>query len=309
MIAKGKLLAKFANSNILLALGYTQTLFVLSSVYTAYQYQGDSFSPQRLKNYSLRILVRDQLLVYVVLDKDNKILVTREYHSKSHLEMNEFLNLVKDQDYFLKEDYGSSQVVSGTLAFSLIPNQFFVSDRVKEFAGTLVRETADPGTAPDHLEYLEMDKTGATAIFTVPSSLKEKCDAWLDGPDYIPSCHPLIKMASELTAPGEDLLMTTLFSNQFVVTGMKNGRLMLCNSYDYRSAADLVYFIQLVSDMLELGDSAKILINGDIDPEGQLYSQLKDLVPRTQIPVDFLQNRFDSPSKGIPYHRFAFLSF
>ncbi len=281
----------------------------LSSVYTAYRYQGQSFSPKRLKNYLLRILVRDQTLVYVVLDKAHKILATREYHAKSHLEMDDFLEEVRAQDYFLKEEYGVSQVVSGTLAFSLIPNQFFVSERVKDFAGTLVRETTDPGKSPDHLEYLKMEKTGATAIFTVPGSLKEKCDDWLEGPEYIPSCEPLIKMAAGLTAPGKDLLMTTLFSNQFVVTGMKNGRLMLCNAYDYSSAADLVYFIQLVSDMLELDETAKILINGDIDPDGQLFSQLKELVPRAEIPVDFLQSRFDSPAEDIPYHRFAFLSF
>lgn len=300
---------KFANSNILLALGYAQMHKKLSSVNTAYQYQGKSFSPERLKNYLFRILVRDQLLVYVVLDENNKILASREYHSKEPLEMNAFLDAVKEEDYFLKEEYGSTQVVSGTLAFSLIPNQFFVSSRVKEFAGTLVRETAGPGETPDHLEYMEMDKTGATAIFTVPNNLKEKCDDWLDGPEYIPSCQPLIRMAANLTPPGKDLLMTTIFSNQFVVTGMKNGRLMLCNSYEYRSAADLVYFIQLVSDMLELDDSAKILLNGDVDPNGQLFSQLKELVPRSEIPTYFLRNRFDSSVENIPYHRFAFLSF
>lgn len=223
--------------------------------------------------------------------------------------MENFLNEVKEQDYFLKEDYGVSQVVSGTLAFSLIPNQFFVSERVKEFAGTLVRETTDPDKSPDHLEYLRMDKAGATAIFTVSGNLKKECDDWFEGPEYIPSCEPLIKMAVGLTDYGKDLLITTLFSNQFVVTGMKNGRLMLCNSYEYRSAADLVYFIQLISDILELGNTANILVNGDIDPGDGLFTQLKEMVPRVEIPVEFFQSRFDSPVDGFPFHRFAFLSF
>ena len=199
----------------------------MSAIKTVYQYQGKSFSPERLKNYVLRVLVRDQLLVYVVLDQDNQILATREYHASSPLETADFIDAVKEEDYFLKEDYGAKQVVSGTLAFSLIPNQFFVSGRVKEFAGALVRDTATPGEEPDHLEYLKMDKTGATAIFTVPNNLKEKCDDLLDDPDYIPSCQSMIRMAADLVQPGKDLLLTTIFSNQFVITGMKQGRLML----------------------------------------------------------------------------------
>lgn len=276
----------------------------MSTINSTYQYQSKEFNPESLKAYTIRILVRDQVLIYAVLNGNGKVIAIREYQGPAQLEAGQLFSKVQEEDYFLKESYGRTEVVSGSLSFSLIPNQFFVSNRVKEFAGALIQA----GSNPDHLEYLQMDRTGTTAIFTVPSELKELCDTHLEEPVYIPSCQPLINMGRAMAHENKDLLVVTLFSNQFVITGMKQGKLALCNTYDYRSPADLVYFTQVVADIVDLGESGEIFIQGDLEVNGGLLQQLQELIPKLQIPTE-LKDRIASDGGEVPYHKYAFLSF
>gem|GEM_PF-6391029 len=277
----------------------------MSTTNATYQYQSKAFSPESLKAYTIRILVREHVLTYVVLNGTGKVVAIRQYHGSGQLEPGALFNQVHKEDYFLKESYGKTEVVSGSLSFSLIPNQFFVSNRVKEFAGALIKE----GNNPDHLEYLQMDRTGTTAIFTIPSELKDLCDTELEDPVYIPSCQPLINMGRSMANPSKDLLVVTLFSNQFVITGMKQGKLALCNTYDYRSPADLVYFTQVVADIVDLGENGEILIQGDLESDGVLLGQLQELIPRLKVPTQELKERFLQDGATVPYHKYAFLSF
>lgn len=276
------------------------------SVFTAYQHQSEAFQPEHLKSYRLRLLVRDQLLQYVVLSEDSRILAVKEYRSNANLDYADFLETVYQQDYFLKEDYKQVQVINGTLAFSLIPTRYFQASKVKEFAGALIKDNFDT----DHLEYCPIDRAGATAVYTIPFPIKQKCDFYFQEPEYVPSCEPLINLASFLSQTYPDQLLLTLFDTQFVLTAMKNGKLCLCNAYDFQSAADIVYFTQLVSQTLGIQDRrVALLINGDVEPESTLFEELNQFMPGLVIPQSHLMERFETQSEKLPHGKYAYLTF
>jgi Protein of unknown function (DUF3822) len=277
----------------------------VSNIYSAYQHQSASFQPEKLKEYRLRVVSRPEVLLYAVLSASDQILAVKEYRSKVPLAFPEFFDEAYSQDYFLKEDYCSIEMVNSSLEFSLVPTVFFKPQQVKELAGALIKENTDL----DHLEYLEMASTGATAIYTVPFPMKQKCDHFFQNLHYQPFCQLMVNLGLELSKQSPSSLLLHIMEKQFVITAFKEGNLHLCNAYDYESVLDMVYFLQLVMEILKLDVSqTKIYLSGDFEEESELTRQLKKYVPRVEIPKKEFQKRFQTKGDQLPIWKYAYLA-
>ncbi len=277
----------------------------MSNIYSAYQHQSSAFQPEKLKQYRLRIVYRPDLLLYAVLSEENKLLAVKEYRSKVPMSFPEIFDQVYAQDYFLKEDYRAVEMVNSSLEFSLIPTVFFKPQQVRELAGTLIKENADL----DHLEYRDMEHSGATAIYTVPFPMKQKCDHFFPDLQYQPFCYLMVNMGLEMVAQHPNLLLLHIFEKQFVITAFKDGILQLCNAYDYEGVTDMVYFLQLVMEILKYETTGtKVLLSGEFEEDSEIFRQLKKFVPVAEIPKKEFQDRFETKGDKLPVWKYAFLS-
>lgn len=250
--------------------------------------------------------MRANMLHYAVLSPENKILAVKEYRSKKPMDFAEFFDAVYAQDYFLKEDYAQVQVVNGTLEFSLIPTKHFHPQRMADFAGALLKDEFDT----DHLQHRDMPGIGATAIYAVPAGLKQKCDHYFQEPEYVPFCLPAIQMASSLSKRFPDIVVVNVFDKKFVVTGMKQGKLHLCNAYDFGGVTDIVYFVQLVLEIIKLqADSARIFVVGEFEKDSELIQKLQKYIPSLEIPSEAFLDRFETRSEKLPNWKYAYLTF
>lgn len=246
------------------------------------------------------------MLQYAVLGADARLLAVKEYRSKEPLAFAEFFETIYKQDYFLKEDYAQVEVVNGSLSFSLIPTHYFAPQRMKEFAGALINDSL----SSEHIAYRAMEQEKATAIFLVPTEVKKKCDFYFQNPEYFPSCLPLINMAHHLGNAHPDLLLLTLFQGQFVATGLRDGKLTICNAYDFNAPADLVYFVQLIMDLTKLQErNPAIVLHGDLDPKGSLPTSLAEFLPNIQWGREALRQRFAGVELQVPFSKYAYLTF
>ncbi|MBL0018089.1 MAG: DUF3822 family protein [Bacteroidetes bacterium] len=277
----------------------------MSNIYSAYQHQSSAFQPEKLKQYRLRIVYRPDLLLYAVLSEENKLLAVKEYRSKVPMSFPEIFDQVYAQDYFLKEDYRAVEMVNSSLEFSLIPTVFFKPQQVRELAGALIKENADL----DHLEYRDMEHSGATAIYTVPFPMKQKCDHFFPDLQYQPFCYLMVNMGLEMVAQHPNLLLLHIFERQFVITAFKDGLLQLCNAYDYEGVTDMVYFLQLVMEILKYETTGtKVLLSGEFEEDSEIFRQLKKFVPVAEIPKKEFQDRFETKGDKLPVWKYAFLS-
>jgi hypothetical protein len=277
----------------------------VSNVYSAYQHQSSAFQPEKLDEYRLRIVSRPGLLLYAVLSAHDQILAVKEYRSKSPMDFDEFFDAICSQDYFLKEDYQRVELVNSNLEFSLIPTIFFKPQQVRELAGALIKEDADI----DHLEYVDMVDSGATAIYTVSHTVKRKFDQHFREITHRPFCQLMVNMGLEMTPQFPQLMLLHVFEKQFVITAFKETKLQLCNAYDFETVTDMVYFVQLVMEILKL-DAAdtRILLSGDFEEESELTKQLKKFVPNIDIPKQQFMQRFETKSEKLPAWKYAFLT-
>lgn len=278
----------------------------MDKIYSAYQHQSINFKPEKLGTYHLRLLMRKGLLQYAVVSENQKILAAKEYRSKKEMDFGDFFDAIFQQDYFLKEEYASVRVINGNLEFSLIPTAHFQARQIKEFAGALVKDNFDI----DHLQYLNMDVGGATAVFSVPFSLKQKCDYYLNKPEYVPFCLQAINMSHWFAEKNANLLLVNIFEGEFVLTAMIDRKLSICNSYQYESGTDIVYFVQVLLEILKINPAeTKMMFTGEFEADSELIRQLKKLIPTMIIPANQLQDTFETRSEKLPTWRYAYLTF
>jgi hypothetical protein len=298
----------FANQNISLFLPHSSFIKFenLENIYSAYQHQSSEFDPEKVRTYHLRLLMRPGLLQYAVLSESRKILAVKEYRSRGEMAYADFFDAVYAQDYFLKEDYGTARVINGSLDFSLIPTAQFRPKQVKQLAGALIRESFEV----DHLEYRNMDAGEATAIFMVPFPVKQKCDFYLDSPEYVPFCLQGINQAFALAPEKGELLTFHLFADEFLVTAIRDGVLHLCNAYTYVGVTDIVYFVQLVMEILKLdARTCKVLALGEFEPDSELLRQIRKFIPSVEVPQKALMDTFATQSEKLPTWRYGYLTF
>jgi hypothetical protein len=105
------------------------------------------------------------------------------------------------------------------------------------------------------------------------------------------------------------LLILHVFDRQFVITAFKEGKLQLCNAYDFETVTDMVYFLQLVMEILKLdAESTRILLSGDFEEDSELLRQLHKFVPTAEIPKKEFSERFETKGDKLPVWKYAFLS-
>ncbi len=96
---------------------------------------------------------------------------------------------------------------------------------------------------------------------------------------------------SELRNP----VFVNIRTGSFDIIVIKEGKLLYCNSFEWRTNEDLVYYLIFVLDQLALNpENVPVVLSGEIDPESLLY----ELIQRYIRHVDLIKNP-ESPLPGI----------
>lgn len=278
----------------------------MEKVYSTYQHQSKNFNSDKLKDYTLQVFIQRDLIIYSILSEEGKILAVKEYRTKSPQEPQDFLEEVMQVDNFLKLEYSSVRIIQGEMEFSLVPERFFKDSSKSAFAKILISKEFNN----DSVNYSRLTRDEAVAVFTVPYALRNKCDFHFRNPEYIPFCQPAIQMSYDLPAGNGDLLLLSIFEDRFVITGIRENRLQICNAYDYSSVADIAYFTQLVGEVIKLkGKDFPIYLTGEFEEDSNLVQQLRKYIPDLLVPRDLFKKTFDTQSDKLPTWKYAFMTY
>lgn len=279
----------------------------MQGIYSSYEHQSKNFKPERLKHYKLCIFLGKGLLIYSVLSEQGKILLVKEYRSQEAMEITDFFSKIFEKDYFLKEDFAEVKIITASPEFSLVPRKFFAVGKVDSFASRLFSQEF----GGDNLAWKDIVGSNATAVYTLPNPLKKELELHYKDPEYAPYCQPAIGMGYELSNENRNLILVHFFADFFVITGIREGSLQICNAYQYQSVSDIVYFVQLVQDLLKLeeGRFCEIFLAGEFESESELIRQLRKFIPHLRIPGEDLLHIFDTREETVPTWKYAFLTY
>ncbi|MCB9235395.1 MAG: DUF3822 family protein [Bacteroidia bacterium] len=278
----------------------------MSLIYKSYHHQSTNFNPEKMGEYSLAVFLKKGLLIYSILSGEEKILAVKEYRTKDGMETDEFLQSVLQEEKINSDAFNKVRVIYGVDDFSLLPSALFDRKYSKEFAQILIKDETDA----DHIDIRELKQGNAVAIYTIPNSLKKHLDNHFSNPEYEPFCLSAIEMGFELAHENKNLLLVNIFEQQFVITGIRDGNLHLCNAYPFREASDIVYFVQLAAEVLKLQPGTfQVFLAGEFENDSHLLNQLRKFIPSLQIPASTLKKTFDGQNDKLPAWKYAFMSF
>lgn len=277
----------------------------MSILFKSYHYQSGKFNAEQLGDHSLIVFLKNDVLVATIISKDSQVVSISEYRSQVPVDPSELFDLALKEEQLLSASYGKVKVIPGAFEFSLIPAKVFNRDHSKELARILISEDEDGR----HVGFSELLGGDAVAVYTFPDALKKKIEDHFGKVEFMPFCRSAVGMALAHNGSNKNSLHVSVFDGQFILTGIKEGKLHICNAYPYSGPTDIVYFLNLVVEILGLEEKAvDIFISGEFEQNSQLLTQLKKHVPHIQIPGD-LKSAFEQGPKAPPAWKYAFMTY
>jgi|TARA_R100000479_G_scaffold70100_3_gene33793 hypothetical protein len=83
---------------------------------------------------------------------------------------------------------------------------------------------------------------------------------------------------------------------------VKNGKLILCNTFSYRTAEDFIYYLLFCMEQLSLNpESTEVVLSGDIEKESNLF----DIVYKYVRHVSFVSDKISFSENTEPHQHFV----
>jgi len=277
----------------------------VSILYQSYHHQSKSWESARSGEYTFQIFLKNDLLLASVSSDDRKVLLLTEYRCQVPVSSAELLDLCRKEVPLFSATYRKVKVIPGAFEFSLLPAKVFNRNHTRELASILISED-DRGR---HVAFAELAGGDAVAVYTFPETLRQKLREAYGNVEYIPFCQSATAMAMASNGNASKSLFVNIFQGHFVLTGIRAGKLHLCNAYPYSGPTDIVYFLQLVADILGFsGEFMPVVVTGEFEPDSQLILQLKKHIPGIRIPGKELATAFEDGPGSPPAWKYAFMT-
>jgi len=166
---------------------------------------------------------------------------------------------------FFKEnvvDFIKSQISSGNPSviywysnqFTLLPQSVFSSKFLDDYIKLNFGEI--PNDLTYHFDILHTQQ--AVLVYTLPNWIKELKEKYFP---IVPLKHHAGQLITRSRGEMNDFVSISVYKNDFTILILKNGKLQICNSFEYQTDVDLIYFFMLNFQKLELNSSTKVSIN------------------------------------------------
>jgi hypothetical protein len=238
----------------------------------------DLFTPDEIGNYTLNLQI-NQNLFRICITNTNRCLLMEDYTLDNALYPDQLisqLEAIYDHHEVLMAGFWKNiKLAIKDIDFSLIPKSLFDQQFSKEY---LKINTGQEGNGEHEIFHYAQKSTDAISVF----SADKKIIDWFKN-QY--SSHN-ITFLHHTTAFIEGVLYSSdANSDKYVFAQIEDNSLTIivksgiglefCNSFRVSTSSDLVYFILLVYNQLQLSpEKNKLILFGDIRPDSATYKEL-----------------------------------
>jgi hypothetical protein len=236
-----------------------------------YNYYDPEYDPQVTEGNELLLLVNDETFSFVVLQSDSKkVLVWGEEYDREELQAPDDLKAI------LLAKYSDVKALVTSASFTIIPKDLFSESDMAEYGRFL---TVKPG---DVLLVNELDSI-SNIVFTVNEQtiqvLKNRV-----GEKSIFCSGKVFAAAVSFGRHDNNNLYAHVEGNKLQLLYFKNALLSFYNSFEFNNPDELMYFIVLTANELDLNlDETSIMLSGEVNISDKKIHRVSDLLPKVYL--------------------------
>ena len=254
------------------------------------------------ENYDLSVEISPDSLTFLVLDSiRNKYVLLRSYLPEPEKQFSaEELAEKVVKDEFLTKKYRRKIIITPTWKFTLVPSPLFdpgkkddyflFNHSMNENQVVLVNRLRDPDS------YL---------IYSQLRSLNEIIERYWPASEVFHHLKPHLMFASGNSNDYNDHLFIHAEKEFFNITVFGNNNLILCNSYTYRSAADILYYTLNVVRSLGLKQETSVVLSGNVKKRDELHINLSEYLKNLRFAGPAANNTFSYVMNEIDLYRYV----
>ena len=155
----------------------------------------------------------------------------------------------------------------------------------------------------DHVITEIIPKTNITNVYTVPPQILTWTVHNFPSSGYL-HAHT-VQIASVATFQENGLLKVNFSENMFTVVVFKNETLLLAKTYQYKTSADVVFYLLKICEVFGFTqEQVELQLSGLIDIDSKLYKELYDYF----LNVSLKTADWSDTASGLPTHYFTSLN-
>lgn len=230
-----------------------------------------------LSKNSLSILISQDGLSYSIYDIDDKkiqALVSMQFEVNKTDEIRKFI-----EDEGLKDaQFENINIVYATRNVTIVPDVIFDENSAESIYALNRRISPD-----DEIRYSRLPKSETVIIFAIEKEITSLLDELFPRYNLYPQSYPLIETGLTKTKisekPNRQRMLVQVFEDFFEILVIDKGQIVNYNTYSYKSANDILYFI--VNDFEQLGlsqEDCEVAFSGFIEQDSLTVIHLKKFI-------------------------------
>lgn len=137
--------------------------------------------------------------------------------------------------------------------FTLLPQSVFKMQDISSYLNLNFGAV----NAEDVASFDMLHTHNAVIAYSLPKWMKELKDTYFP---LVPLKHHAGQLLARTRGQHADFVAITIYESSFVLTILKNGKLIISNSFDYQNEADLIYFLLLHCQKHEMANSTRLVV-------------------------------------------------
>jgi hypothetical protein len=246
-------------------------LLLFDMIKGRYNYYDPEYDPQVTEGNELLLMVEGEKFSFVVLQTESKkVLIWGEDFDSDELENPRSLGVI------LTAPYSDIKAIVPSSSFFIIPKELYTENGLEDFARFL---TLEPG---DSILVNELDQN-SNVIFKVTESELKTLENRVDKQNIF-FAGKAFSAAIIAAKPDNHNFYVHVEDTQLQLLFMQNSAVRYYNSFEFKNPDELMYFIVLAANELNLDLSeTSVFFSGDVNISDKKLQRVSDLLPKIYL--------------------------
>jgi hypothetical protein len=234
-----------------------------------HHYRNPDFNAEQTDRYTLLVQAGIASLSYAIVD-ENRLLVLEENIGIDKL------NQPSDEHGILSGNYKQRIIGLPQNGFTFVPASLFKPELAADFARFLdIKENEKALSQPLDKENQVIYKASETIVNTIAEKFDVK--------NTVLSAKGWIKLTAANNPTNHDLYVN-IDNDQVELLNFRDGKLRFYNSFEFKTADELVYFAMFITEELQLHPrNITLVLSGEISPDDENYNRLAKFFGKVEL--------------------------